>query len=247
MVSKKDLLVLGLVAAGGIGVASTIAGSGEKERTGVSGGTGFKPFGGIVGSNKAIEDTGDNAGLAPIIFPPEGKVTFPPVPAFRIPEFPFTPEDSGEGSGETPAGFAPTGLKPTPSGVSPTGLLPTGKKRATINVRRRGTPQVVGGHPTRPAPKAPAPKKHAKVVKIPARETAHTHALLPTGRKRTTKKLREHGRTMVVGSSRRGGGGRTTASTSTSSTKAAAPKSKKKPRSYGFSARSLGGGWSTGY
>ena len=100
MSTKKDLLVLGLVAAGGLGIVK-LTGAGEKEGVGVTGGNGFKPFPGIVGTTETVTDNGDNAGTAPIVIPPQAPVTFPPIPAFRLPEFPFvTPEP--EESPDTP-------------------------------------------------------------------------------------------------------------------------------------------------
>ncbi|RJS79110.1 hypothetical protein CW713_08745 [Methanophagales archaeon] len=134
MISKKDMLVLGLVAIGGIGVASSIATS----EGGVTGGGGFriKPFGGIVGSNKAAEDTGDNAGTATIVLPPEPSVTFPAAPQYQAPMYyappPMPSQETKNGGGEvteTKKAYA-AGLQkavtPTPSGTA----APTSKMEA---------------------------------------------------------------------------------------------------------------------
>ena len=130
------MLVLGLVAIGGIGVASSIA-STKEGSTGVTGGGGFsfKPFGGIVGSNKAEVDTGDNAGTATIVLPPEPSVTFPAAPQYQAPMYyapppmPTQETKSGGGGGnaaETKKAYT-SGLQkaitPTPSGTAPTSKM----------------------------------------------------------------------------------------------------------------------------
>ena len=241
MISKKDALALGLLAIGGIGIASTIAGSGEKEGVGVSGGTGFKPYAGIVGNTETVTDNGDNAGYAPIVLPPEGKVTFPPVPAFRIPEFPFTPE-AGEVTSREVKSTSSSGGSGT---VFPTGVpkLPPQKKTYRKYKRSVAPPEItrtedkpkvitqgkpiVGGHPERNWFGALPSLFHRDTTEKSSKKTAY----ISSG-----------------GSSRRITSGGSTPKTASSTAKAAAaPKSKKKPRSYGFTAKSLGGGWSTGY
>ena len=154
MMSKKDMLVLGLVAIGGIGVASSIA-STKEGSTGVTGGDfSFKPFGGIVGSNKAEVDTGDNAGVTSIVLPPEPSVTFPATPQYQAPLYYAPPpmptqETKSSGSGkatETKKAYA-TGLQkavtPTPSGAAPTSKMETVGMMSGLGLSLAGvTPKI---------------------------------------------------------------------------------------------------------
>ena len=194
MISKKDMLVLGLVAIGGIGVASSIAGSGGGVTGG--GGFGFKPFAGIVGSNKAAIDTGDNAGTTSIVLPPEPTVNFPEPPTYQAPLYyapmPMPTQETKSGGGkvtETKKAYA-TGLQ---KAVTPSGAAPTTKTEAVGFMSGLGL-SLAGVTP-----------------KISRRSSGGRSSRLTTT---TTKSVRT---------------------------------SKKRPRSFGFSARSLGGGWSTGY
>ena len=137
MMSKKDMLVLGLVAIGGIGVASSIATTKEGDTTIGGGSFRIKPFAGIVGSNKAEIDTGDNAGTATIVLPPEPSVTFPAAPQYQAPLYyappPMPTQETKSGGGgnaaETKKAYA-AGLQkavtPTPSGAA----APTSKMEA---------------------------------------------------------------------------------------------------------------------
>ena len=215
MISKKDMLVLGLVAIGGIGVASSIASSSG----GVTGGEGFriKPFAGIVGSNKAEIDTGDNAGVTSIVLPPEPTVFFPKPPVMPlIPQMPtYSPSPvktaapssvkSGGGSGSTKV---PT-FKATPSSGTITPLPANPSSR------------IVGTT-------APAPTKKGGELETTTAPLGTSAAAMP-----------------VYNPYVRRSGGRSSRPTTT--TTKSVSTSKKRPRSFGISARSLGGGWSTGY
>ena len=195
------MLVLGLVAIGSIGVASSIAST--KEGGTVTGGSGFriKPFGGIVGSNKAAVDTGDNAGTAAIVLPPEPSITFPAAPQYQAPmpmyyaspPIPMPTQETKSGGGskvtETKKAYA-AGLQ---KAITPSGAAPTTKTEAVGFMSGLGL-SLAG----------------------------------------VTPKI-----------SRRSGGG--SSSRPTTTTTKSVSTSKKRPRSFGFSARSLGGGWSTGY
>ena len=149
------MLVLGLVAIGGIGVASSIASSGESN-TGVSGGNiGFKPFAGIVGSNKATVDTGDNAGVTSIVLPPEPSVTFPAPPTYQAPTYSPMPTYIPQPVTETGGSYSKTaeikksyatGLQ---KAVMPTGTTPTNKMEAVgfmsgLGLRISGVIPAVG-------------------------------------------------------------------------------------------------------
>ena len=213
MISKKDIIVLGLVAAGGYGIVK-LRSSGKKEGVAVTGGSDikFKPFAGIVGSNKAVTDTGDNAGTTSIILPPEPTVNFPSQPSFVMPEFSFSPEAEADVLNDAKIGGA-------------TKTTRTKKEYAT------GIQKAV-------IPTGETPKTQM--------EAAGFMSGLGLSLAGVTPKVISSGGSSSGGSSKKSSS-TTTASTSTSSTKTAAPKSKKKPTSFSFKARSLGGGWSTGY
>ena len=188
------MLVLGLVAIGGIGVASSIATTKEGDTTIGGGSFRIKPFAGIVGSNKAEIDTGDNAGTATIVLPPEPSVTFPAAPQYQAPMYyapmPMPTQETKSGGGkvtETKKAYA-AGVQ---KAITPTGATPTSKMEAVGMMSGLGL-SLAG----------------------------------------VTPKI-----------SRRSSGGRSSVRATTKTVKV----SKKKPRSFSFKARSLGGGWSTGY